>query len=325
MKRTLPLALTVAAAVALTGCGSDSSPEAGGDAEYNIAVTKLVTHASLDASIEGFKAAIEDAGLDVKYDDQDANNDQQVVASIAGTVASGDYDLVLGVATPMAQALTQAVSDIPILFTAVTDPLGAGLVDSVAAPGANVTGTSDANPVKEQIELIKEIDPSVSSVGVIYNAGEANSIVQVDWVKEAASALGIEVKEATATNTAEVQQAADSLDVDAIYVPTDNTIVSALDSVLQVGESKGIPVYPAEGDSVANGGVATYGISYYDLGYQTGQMAVRILTEDADPATMPVETQSDLVLYLNTGAAERMGTTLPEAILERAEAENITE
>ncbi|SNS58516.1 putative ABC transport system substrate-binding protein [Micrococcales bacterium KH10] len=325
MKRTLPLALTVAAAVALAGCGSDSSPEAGGDAEYNIAVTKLVAHASLDASIEGFKAAIEDAGLDVKYDDQDANNDQQVVASIAGSVASGDYDLVLGVATPMAQALTQAVSDIPILFTAVTDPLGAGLVDSVAAPGANVTGTSDANPVKEQIELIKEIDPSVSSVGVIYNAGEANSIVQVDWVKEAASALGIEVKEATATNTAEVQQAADSLEVDAIYVPTDNTIVSALDSVLQVGESKGIPVYPAEGDSVANGGVATYGISYYDLGYQTGQMAVRILTEDADPATMPVETQSDLVLYLNTGAAERMGTTLPEAILERAEAENITE
>ncbi len=331
MKRTRSLlALAAAAALSLTACGSDSSDTsdkassgANGDS-YNIAVAQIVTHASLDASIEGFKAAIKDADLDVTYNDQNANNDQTVVASIAGSIASGDYDLVLGVATPMAQGLAQSIKDVPILFTAVTDPVGSGLVDSLDAPGANITGTSDANPVKEQIELIKEINPDVKTIGVIYHSGEANSKVQVEWVKEAAETLGIEIKEATVTNTSEVQQAANSLDVDAIYLPTDNTVISALDSVLQVGESKKIPVYPAEGDSVAKGGIATYGISYYDLGYQTGQMAVRILVDGEDPATMPVETQQDLLVYVNLGAAERMGVTLPQSVLDRATPETTT-
>lgn len=334
MKRTRSLlALAAAAALSLTACGSNSSDSSDGSDNassgansdsYKIAVTQIVTHASLDASIEGFKAAIKDAGLDVTYDDQNANNDQTVVASIAGSIASGDYDLVLGVATPMAQGLAQSVKDVPILFTAVTDPVGSGLVDSLEAPGANITGTSDANPVEEQIELIKEIDPDVKTVGVIYHSGEANSKVQVEWVKEAAAKLDIEVKEATVTNTSEVQQAANSLDVDAIYLPTDNTVISALDSVLQVGESKKIPVYPAEGDSVAKGGLATYGISYYDLGYQTGEMAVRILVDGEDPATMPVETQQDLLVYVNLGAAERMGVTIPQAVLDRATPETTT-
>lgn len=288
-------------------------------------MTQIVTHASLDSSIEGFKAALKDADLDVTYDDQNANNDQTVVASIAGSVASGDYDLALGVGTPMAQGLAQSVKDTPILFTAVTDPEGSGLVDSLDAPGANITGTSDANPVEEQIKLIKEIDPDVKTIGVIYHSGEPNSKVQVEWVKEAAGPLDIEIKEATVTNTSEVQQAANSLDVDAIYIPTDNTVISALDSVLQVGESKKIPVFPAEGDSVAKGGLATYGISYYDLGYQTGEMAVRILVDGEDPATMAVETQQNLLVYLNLGAAERMGVTIPQEVIDRAEPENITE
>ena len=329
MKRTRSLtALAACVALTLAACGSDSDSSdgaaSGGDS-YKVAVTQIVTHASLDASIEGFKAALEDTDLDVTFDDQNANNDQTVVASIAGSIASDDYDLVLGVGTPMAQGLAQSIADIPILFTAVTDPEGAGLVDSLDAPGGNITGTSDANPVEEQIELIKEIDPEVKTIGVIYNSGEPNSKVQVDWVKDAAAELDIEVKEATVSNTSEVQQAANSLSVDAIYVPTDNTVISALDSVLQVGESKKIPVYPAEGDSVAKGGLATYGISYYDLGYQTGEMAIRILVDGEDPATMPVETQQDLLVYLNLGAAERMGVTLPQEVIDRAEPDNITQ
>lgn len=174
------------------------------------------------------------------------------------------------------------------------------------------------------MDLIKEIVPDVKTIGVIYNSGEANSQVQVEWVKEAAEKLGIDVEEATAATTADVQQAANSLDVDAIYVPTDNTVVSALDAVLQVGESKGIPVFPAEGDSVANGGIATYGLSYSALGAQTGEMAIKILLDGDDPATMPVETQTDLLLYLNLDAAKRMGVTIPQDLIDEADPANIT-
>ncbi|MGO1591346.1 MAG: ABC transporter substrate-binding protein [Ancrocorticia sp.] len=328
MKRTRSLAATLAcAALALAACGSDDS-DGGTDSSsesYNVAVTQIVTHDSLDQSIAGFKQALEDEGLDVTYDDQNANNDQTVVASIAGTLASSDTDLALGVGTPMAQGLAQSIADKPILFTAVTDPVDAGLVESLEAPGANVTGTTDANPVEEQLDLIVEIDPDVARVGVVYNSGEANSAVQVQWLKDAAAERDIEVVESTVSNTAEVQQAANSLGVDAIYVPTDNTVISAFDSVVQVGESKGIPVYPAEGDSVAKGGLATYGLNYFDLGYQTGEMAVKILVDGEDPATMAVETQNEPVLYLNLGAAERMGVDIPQDVLDRADEENITE
>lgn len=323
----------------LAACGSDTPTEGGTDQSgvasqsgnggegesFKILVAQIVTHTSLDESIAGFKAAIADAGLDVTYDEQNANGDQTVVASIAGAAASSNADLILAVATPMAQGLAQAVIDTPILFTSVTDPTDAGLVDSMDAPGANVTGTSDANPVDEQVELIKQFVPDIKTLGVVYNTGERNSSIQVEWVKEAADKLGIEVKEAGATTSTEVQQAAQSLDVDAIYVPTDNTVVSALDSVISVGESKGIPVFAAEGDSVKNGTVATYGLSYYQLGYQTGQMAVRILTEGANPAEMAVETQTDLLLYINKGAADRMDVKIPADLLESADPENIFE
>ncbi len=318
-------ALTLAS-LSLTACSSgDSKPDGSGEESYSIAIAQLLSHPSLDQSVEGFKAAIADAGLDVTYDFQNANNDASVIASIAGNLSSSKHDLILAVGTPIAQAVTQMVKQTPVLFTAVTDPLEARLVESLEVPGGNVTGTSDANPVTEQIDMINEIVPDVSTIGVIYNPGETNSLVQVEWVKEAAGELGIEVKEAAAPSSAEVLQAAESLDVDAIYVPTDNTVVSALDSVIQVGENKQIPVFAAEGDSVAKGTIATYGISYYDLGYQTGEMAVAILTEGADPADMPVETQSELLVYLNLGAAERMGVTFPESLLERADSENITQ
>lgn len=326
MKRRGFLALIASATLLLSACsgGTESGSGSGtsGDADYSIAITQIVSHPALDASVEGFKEAIADAGLNVAYTESNANNDQTIVASIAGTLAKDDYDLILAVATPMAQGVAQAVATAPVLFTAVTDPVSAGLVDSVEAPGANVTGTTDANPVRQQLKLIKEIQPDAASIGVVYHSGEANSIVQVGWVKEAAADLGLEVKEATVTNTSEVQQAADSLDVDAIYVPTDNTVVSAIDSVLAIGESKKIPVYSAEGDTVKNGAIATYGLSYHALGYQTGEMAVRIL-QGADPASMPVESQKDLLLYLNLAAAERMGVTIPDDVVGRAETENI--
>jgi len=329
LQTTRVAALTLATALLATACGGgtavDDETSGTGGETVKIGITQIVTHPSLDASRDGFKAALADAGYTVEYDEQNAQGDQSTAASIAGTFASADLDLILAIATPTAQSVVQAVTDTPILFTAVTDPVSADLVESLEAPGGNATGTSDANPVKEQLALIKRLDPEAKTVGIVYSSGEVNSEVQVEWAKEAAVELGLEIKEAAVSTSAEVQQAAESLDVDAFYVPTDNNVVSALESIIQVAETKKILTIAAEGDSVARGTVATYGISYYDLGYQTGEMAVKILKGEAEPASMPVETQTDLQLYLNKGAAARMGVTIPEDLLAEADPANITE
>ncbi|QDB80484.1 ABC transporter substrate-binding protein [Georgenia wutianyii] len=312
-------------ALVLAGCGSETSPGTGsgtgsdsGDT-YSVGITQLVSHPSLDAAREGFKAALADAGLEVEYDEQSAQGDQATATSIATTFASADHDLVLAIATPTAQATAQAITDVPVLVTAVTEPQEAGLVDSWDAPGGNVTGTSDLNPVAEQLELLTELAPDAETVGIVHSSGEVNSEVQVELAREAAADLGLTIEVATVTNSGEVQQAADSLDVDAFYVPTDNAVVSGIESLLQVAETKSLPVVSAEGDTVDRGAIATYGIDYEQLGYQTGEMAARILLEGADPAEMPIEQQSDFLLIVNPAAAERMGVELPAELLERAD------
>ncbi|HLV04513.1 ABC transporter substrate-binding protein [uncultured Georgenia sp.] len=322
-------ALLLAACGNGDGGGSDDPTDGatetatGGSGEeaqtYSIGITQIVSHPSLDAARDGFKAALADAGLDVEYDEQNAQGDQTTAISIANGFASADHDLILAVATPTAQAVAQTITDVPILITAVTEPQEAGLVDSWEAPGGNVTGTSDLNPVAEQLELVMELAPDAESIGIVYSSGEVNSEIQVALAEEAAAELGVEIELATVTNSGEVQQAADSLDVDAFYVPTDNTVVSALESLLQVAESKSLPVVVGEGDSVERGGIATYGIDYEQLGYQTGEMAVRILLEGADPAEMPIEEQSEFLLIVNPAAAERMGVEIPADLLERAD------
>lgn len=325
-----------AAALLLAACAGDGgTPEdeatAGGESgseageAITVGITQIVAHPSLDAAREGFKAALADAGYDVTYDEQNAQGDQSVAASIAGKFANDDLDLILAIATPTAIAVAQAVTDVPVLFTAVTDPVGAALVDSMEAPGGNVTGTADAVPVSGLLELVTKIAPDAETVGIVYNAGEPNAVTQVEWAQEAAADLGLTIELATADTSAAVQQAADSLDVDAFFVITDNTVVSALETLIQVAEDKQIPVIASEGDSVARGAIATIGIDYYELGYQTGQMAVRILRGEVEPAELAVETQSRLALHLNLGAAERMGVTIPQELIDEADPENITE
>ncbi|MBZ2197106.1 ABC transporter substrate-binding protein [Occultella gossypii] len=327
MKRSsvLTAAATLAAsALVLAACGNGDGGDDGGDdggaqESYSIGITQIVSHPSLDAARDGFKQALADAGLDVEFDEQNAQGDQATATSIATTFANGDHDLILAIATPTAQATAQAITDVPILITAVTDPLEAGLVDSWEAPGGNLTGTSDLNPVEEQLGLLADLAPDAQTLGIVYSSGEVNSEIQVELAREAAAGLGLEVEVATVTNSGEVQQAADSLDVDAFYVPTDNTVVSALESILQVAESRSIPVIAAEGDSVERGAVATYGLDYTQLGYQTGEMAVQILTEGADPAEMPIETQTELSLVINTAAAARMGVEIPAELIDSAD------
>lgn len=334
--------LLVAASLALTGCGAKEAPAAdpsnsekpadkpaegdnSGDLEaVTIGVNQLVTHPSLDATLEGFKKAFADAGFvageTVIYDEQNAQADQATATTIASKFKSDGVDLVLAIATPSAQASAQAISDIPVLFTAVTEPEEAGLVDSWAVPGANVTGTSDLNPVAEQIELAKEIAPEAKSLGIIYSSGEVNSEVQVDLAKEAAAKLDLEVKETTVSNSSEVTQAIETLgDVDVIYVPTDNTVVEGLEAVIQFAETKQIPLIVGEGDSVERGGLATYGIDYFDLGYQTGQMAIRVLVDGEETASMGVETLDKIGLILNQDAAQRMGVTFSDDLISRAD------
>lgn len=319
-RRTLLSAAGLAAlAGPLAACSSDSSSSGSSSSTYSIGIMQILTHSSLDAAREGFKAAFSDAGITCDFDEENAQGDQTTATNIATKFASQNLDLVLAIGTPAAQAAAQAVTQIPVLFTAVTDPTSAQLVASADAPGGNVTGTSDMNPVAEQIGLIKQIKPEAASVGFLYSSGEVNSQVQIDLARAAAEDQGLSVQEKTITNTAELQQAAETFDVDSLYVPTDNNVVSGLATVVALCEDRRIPLIVAEGDSVRNGGVITYGIDYVKLGRQTGEMAMRILRDGADPATMAVETQSDLTVYVNESAASAMGVTIPADLLDGAE------
>ncbi|MGZ2224823.1 MULTISPECIES: ABC transporter substrate-binding protein [Glutamicibacter] len=317
-------AIAAAGALALTACGGSGEQGAagGGDEPVKIGISQFVSHPSLDAVVTGFKAGMEEAGYTgekISYDENNAETDQATNTSIAGKLAAdSDIDLVLAVATPSAQAAAQAITNVPVLFSAVTDPVDAKLVASNEAPGANVTGTSDMNPVDEQLQLLKDLVPDAKKVGIVYSSGEANSAVQVKMAKEAAKGLGLTIEEAAVSASSEVQQAASSLDVDAYYVPTDNAVVSALEGLLQVAEKNKVPVISADGESVKRGATATYGINYEKLGEQTAAMAVKLLKGEAEPATMPVETISEVDLYLNEDAAKKAGIEFTDEMKSEA-------
>lgn len=310
-------------ALALASCSSDSSDSSTDSASgnsYRVGINQLVQHPALDAATAGFKEAFEEAGVDVTFDEQNANGEQGTALTISQQFASDNLDLVLAVATPAAQATAQNITDIPVLFTAVTDAVSAELVDSNEAPGGNVTGTSDIAPIEQQLELLQQLVPDAKSIGIVYASGEVNSQVQVDEVTKAAEPLGLSVNTQTVTTVNEIQQAVEALgDVDVIYVPTDNMVVSGISSLVQVAEQKQIPVIGAESGTVEGGALATLGIDYTELGRQTGEMALRILQDGEDPATMPVETATEFTYVINEDAAERQGVEIPQEILDKAE------
>ncbi|MGG4442404.1 ABC transporter substrate-binding protein [Brevibacillus fortis] len=292
--------------------------------QLTIGIAQFVEHPALDAAREGFISQLAKNGYEndkqVKINVQSAQASMDTAIQIAQKFEADKVDLVLAIATPTAQAAAQTSKEIPILFTAVTDPVQAGLVAAMDKPGANVTGTSDMNPVEEQLKLIKELKADAKSVGIIYSSGEVNSKVQVDAAKAVASKLGLEIKEAAITSATEVKQAAESMvgKVDAFYVPTDNMVVSSIAAVIGVAEAQKIPVIAGEENSVKSGAIATYGIDYTKLGEQTADMAAKILKGEAKPADMAVEVQADMKLVLNKKAAEKMGVTIPQAMLDRA-------
>lgn len=271
---------------------TEAKAEAAADGKtYQIGILQLTQHPALDAANEGFVKALDDAGIAYELDQQNASGDQSVCQTVASKFANDGKDLILAIATPAAQAMAGAVSDTPVLITAVTDPAESGLVENNEKPGGNVTGTSDLTPVKEQIDLLKQILPEAKTIGILYCSAESNSEIQAQMAREAIQAAGMESKDFTVSSSNEIQTVVQSMvgKVDAVYAPTDNTIAAGMTTVAMVANDNKLPVICGESGMVNSGGLATYGIDYYQLGYMTGEQAVKILTEGASPADMPIE------------------------------------
>lgn len=302
----------------LAACGTDNADEkAGGSKEaaetFQVGISQYVTHPSLDAATEGFKAAIEESGLDVKFVDQNAQGDANNAATIAQNLAGDEVDLIFANATPSAQAALNVTTEIPIIFTSVTDPKGAKLVGSMEEPGGNVTGTTDTHPdaIPNTVKFIDE-QTDAKKVGLVYNAGEQNSEAQIEIVEKAMEGTDLEAVKASVSTSAEVKQAAESLigRADVFYIITDNTVVEALESVIDVARANDMPLYVGELDSVERGGFAAYGFNYYDIGYEAGEMAVQILKGEKQPSELPVQYPQNLQLLINKDAAEQMGVEI---------------
>jgi putative ABC transport system substrate-binding protein len=288
-----------------------------------VAVTAIVEHPALDAARDGVRDGLAEAGFgaqQINFVYESAQGNPATAAQIARQFVGDGAAVIVPISTPSAQAAVAATTDIPIVFTAVTDPLAAQLVANLEAPGGNVTGLSDMSPMADHLALMKEIVPDVDTIGVLYNPGEVNSVSLVTRLKELAEAGGLTIVESTANTSSAVQGAARALvgNVDAIYVPTDSTVVSALETVIAVAEENDIPLFSGDTDSVNRGTLASIGFDYYDVGLQTGRVVARILNGEA-PGAIPVSFATGSDLFVNTGAAERMGVTIPPAVLERAD------
>ncbi|NDY58791.1 ABC transporter substrate-binding protein [Desulfovibrio sulfodismutans] len=290
-------------------------------APYVVSISQIVEHPALDAVRNGFVEGLKKNGVEATVNVHIAQGNPAVNVQIASQMLGEKPDLVMAIATPSAQAAAQKIKDIPVLFSAVSDPVGAGLVASLDAPGGNVTGMTDMSPVDRQLELMREIKPDLHTLGVIYNAGEANSVSQLELLKAEAKKRGIDTVEATVTNSSGVFQAAKSLvgKCDAIYIPLDNTVVSALESAIKICTESKLPLFSSDNDSVPRGTIAAVAIDYGRMGEQTAVMAKRILVGGKKPAAMPVEQLQDLEVVVNKKAAADMGVTLPESVLKKAD------
>lgn len=293
-------------------------------ADITVGVTSIVEHPALDAARDGIKETLEAAG----YKDgengfhflfETAQGKPDIAAQIAKKYVGDDVNVIVPISTPSAQGAVAATKDIPIVFTAVTDPVAAQIVPSLMHPGGNVTGISDMSPIAEHIALIKEITPDAKKIGVVYNPGEANSVVLVNRLKELAGPAGLEIVESPATKSGEVQQATLALvgKVDAIYIPTDNTVVSALEAAVSVAQENKIPLYAGDTDSVPRGAIAAIGFNYHDVGIETGKIVVRVLNGES-PGAIDVSFATGTNLVVNKGAAAKYGVTVPDSVLQRA-------
>lgn len=287
-----------------------------------IATTAIVEHPALDAVRDGLKKTLEEngySGNNLKFTYESAQGKPDIAAQIARKMVGDNPDIIVAIATPSAQAAVTTSNSIPIVFSAVTDPLAAKLVSTLEKPGGNVTGLSDMANVKEHLELIKEFIPDLKAIGIPYNPGETNSVSMLAAIKIQADKMGIKIIESAAPKSSDVMIAAKQLvgKVDAIYCPIDNTIISAVESVVRVGIDAQVPVFAGDTDTVARGAVAAVGYDYFDLGRQTGDIVVRILKGEK-PGSIDVKMAKGTNLFVNPKMAKRMGIKIPESVLNRA-------
>ncbi len=327
MKKSMKWLATLALAamvVGAAGCGSSTQTGSKDKKSYKVGVLQLVQHPALDAAnkgfIDGLKSKGFEEGKNVTFDQQNAQGDQSNLQTITQRFVSNKDDLVCAIATPAAQTMANASKEIPIVGTAITDYKVAKLVKDNSKPGTNVTGTTDMNPVEAQIDLLVKIMPRAKTVGFIYNSSEVNSQLQIDLAKKAAAARGLATVEATVSSVNDIQQAAQSLmgKVDALYIPTDNVMASAIPNLIKITDEARIPVFCGEAGMLKSGGVATLGIDYYKLGFQTGEMAADILSGKAKPQDMAIQSQKTFTVSLNEEAIKKLGLTIPDDIRKEA-------
>ena len=302
-KKLLALILTAIMAMSLLpGCGAANDT-------YQIGVLQLTQHAALDAANEGFIAALNASGIKYEVDQQNASGDSSTCVTVADKFVNDKKDLIYTIATPAAQAVAGATSDIPIVGSAITDYVEAGLINSNDAPGGNVTGSSDMNPIDAQLDLLIQLVPAAKTIGVFYSADEDNSILQAQLFTEKAEAKNLKVEKFTISNSNEIQTVVQSMEgkIDACWIPTDNKLAAGMATVAMIANEIKLPIIAGESNMVTEGALATYGLDYYQLGYLAGQMAVDILVNNKKPADMPIQflpaDKCELAVNKDTAAA----------------------
>ena len=304
------------ALLVLSACGASnsSSSDDSGEKTYKVGVLQLTQHAALDAANEGFVEGLDESGIKYTIDQQNANNDQSACATIASKLVGDGDDLIYVIATPAAQAVAAATSDIPIVGSAITDYAASGLVADNDKPGGNLTGTSDMNPVDDQIAMLQKVLPNAKHVGMLYCTAESNSQLQVEMAEAACDKAGLTHDRYTVSSSNEVQSVVESMvgKVDAGYTPTDNTIAAAAAQVGQIAKEGKLPFITGEENMCMGMGICTLSIDYKELGKMAGQMAVKILKGEDTPANMAIETETgdQLKVVKNEEMAEALGIDL---------------
>lgn len=328
-KKVLAVILGAAMTVSLAACGSsgaDSSGSGSGETSYTIGISQFAEHGSLDNCREGFIQGLAEEGIvegeNLTIEEGNAASDAGTARQISDGFVSDSVDLVCAIATPSAEAayVSAMNTDIPVAYTAVTDPLAAKLADEDGTPVGNVTGTSDELPIKEQLEMIRAILPDAEKIGIMYTTSEVNSVSALETYKELAGDYGFTIVESGVTQTADISLAADNLlsEVDCLTNLTDNTVVNSLATILDKANEQNIPVFGSEIEQVRKGCLAAEGLDYIELGKQTGRMAAKILKGEAEASEMNFETISEPGFYVNLAVAEQFGITIDEELLSTA-------
>ena len=291
--------------------------------EVKVGVLQLLSHPALDQIYKGLEDGLAKEGYKVgenlKIDLQNAQGDQSNLASMGQKLVTDNNDILVGITTPATLSLSNATKDKPIIMAGITYPVEAGLIKSEDKPGNNITGVSDRTPIKQQLEIMKKVLPKMKKVGILYTASEDNSVKQAQEAEKLAKELGLEVKVSSIANTNDIQQVTESLasETDAIFVPIDNTIASAMSTVVKVTDAKKIPVFPSADTMVVDGGVLGIGVDQYQIGVETAKVVAKVLKGE-DTKNMPIVLANEGVIYLNEAKAKQLGIEIPNEVKEKA-------